>query len=286
MRTMKLLREEGVFNGYDNSELFWQSWLCENPKASLIVTHGHGEHSECYSRLAESLVADGYQVYGWDLRGHGRSTGKRGVVSSFDEYIRDLKLFVEFVRPRLGDQPFFKLGHSMGGLVLLKYLMRNGLNWSRGVILSSPLLGITVEVPALKKKLANFLRVAAPNFTLSSGIIHENLTSDRAVLKIYDTDHYRHDRISTVLYMGMLDNIEYVKARADKVPGPLLMQISGRDNVVSQAASEAFFKTLPIQDKQLIVYPGMLHEIYNEVGREKPIADLKRWLGQQLDKKK
>lgn len=281
---MAFQRQEGSFSGYDDLELFWQSWLVSNPRATLIITHGHGEHSECYSNLVEGLTGSGYQVYGWDLRGHGKSGGKRGVVSSFDEYIRDLRLFIEYVRPRIQSHPFYLLGHSMGALVLLKYLTRNGLGWSSGIVLSSPLLGIKVKVTKTKARLAKMLGSIAPGITLPTEIKNEDLTRDKVLLRKYEKDPYRHDRMNSVLYMAIIDNIEYILQRADKIPGPVLMQISGKDKVVSHEAAISFYENLPIKEKQLIVYENMTHEVYNDVQRAKPHGDLKRWLDLQIEK--
>jgi alpha-beta hydrolase superfamily lysophospholipase len=58
----------------------------------VVVTHGHGEHIGRYVHIAEVLCAAGFGVYTWDLRGHGRSGGKRGHSPTFLHYIEDLGL--------------------------------------------------------------------------------------------------------------------------------------------------------------------------------------------------
>ena len=51
----------------------------EKPKAVMSLVHGFGEHCMRYVPMAEDLNAQGIAVVAIDLRGHGRSEGKRGV---------------------------------------------------------------------------------------------------------------------------------------------------------------------------------------------------------------
>jgi len=269
--------EEGTFKGFDGAELFFQTWPVAEPRAVILGIHGLGEHSGSYKYLAQGLEKTSYQLIMSDLRGHGRSAGKRGV-GSIDEYILDNRLFVNVVRERFPNLPFFFLGHSMGGLVLTKLLIRNGSMEAKGAVLSSPLFGVVVKVSPIKEKSATFLNAIAPNLSLSNDIPNENLTHDKAIIEEYENDHLRHNRITPRLYADMVSSFDYVFQNYDKITLPLLMQQAGDDLVVSQKKAEEFFDLLTTRDKEKIVYEGYYHEIYNEVGRQKPFANLIRWL--------
>jgi acylglycerol lipase len=273
--------EEGTFEGFDGSELFFQTWPHEAPRAIILGIHGLGEHTDSYKRLAQGLKSAPVQLMMSDLRGHGRSEGKRGV-GSIDEFVLDIKLFVKVVRQRFPNLPFFFLGHSMGGLVLIKLLIRNGSMGASGAIFSSPLLGVAVKIPVIKEKSAGFLSKIVPNLSLSNEIPREHLTHDRAVIDEYNSDHLRHDRISPRLFVDILSNFDYVFQNKDKITLPILMQQAADDFVVSQKRAEEFFDLLPSQDKEKIVYQGFYHEIYNEVGRQKPFSDLIKWLQKHM----
>src|ERR1700712_660798 len=92
-------RFEGHFSGFDDTELFFQTWSKEEPaQGTIIISHGLAEHSECYHPLAKVLAENGWYVIGWDLRGHGRSEGKRGYVKDFGEYQKDLEVFIRLTR--------------------------------------------------------------------------------------------------------------------------------------------------------------------------------------------
>lgn len=275
--------QEGHFQGYDGLELFFQTWPQKNTKAILLGIHGLGEHVDSYRLLAEGLNDSPFQLIMSDLRGHGRSLGKRGC-GSIDDYVKDVKLFHTSVQERYPDVPIFFLGHSMGGLVLLKFLIRQGDQGALGAVLSSPLLGVAVEVAAFKKKSAGFLSSVLPNLTLSNEIPNEHLTHFKDVVKYNETDTLRHDRISPLLYTSILSSIDYVFSRSEIIQCPLFMQVAGDDLLVSKAKALEVFEKLKTKDREKKVYNGYYHEIYNEIWREKPISDLKDWLSLRLDK--
>src|SRR5262245_24737188 len=93
-------------------------WPAPEPRASLLLTHGFAEYAERYVAHYHGLVprlnALGFDVYAFDLRGHGRSPGARGVA--------DIKQAVadhHAARRALSNQgkPLFLFGHSLGGLI-------------------------------------------------------------------------------------------------------------------------------------------------------------------------
>lgn len=276
-------RSEGYFDGYDGSELFHQSWQVKSPRATLVVTHGIGEHSESYNRFAQGMTGLGYDVIAWDLRGHGRSSGNRGTVGQFMEYAKDLDHFVKHlaIKGQL-TKPFYFIGHSMGGLVTALKIIEGGEADSKGVVLSSPLFGIGVPVPQIKEQAARWVSQFLPKLTLHNEINYQDLTHDRSVTEEYDKDVLRHDQISVGLFVEMVATIEYVKTNADRFRAPVFVQQAGDERIVSRAATELVFEKLGSTDKTLKIYEDMLHEIYNEVGRAHVYADLSNWLEAHL----
>jgi alpha-beta hydrolase superfamily lysophospholipase len=275
-------RFEGSFRGKDQTELFFQLWTVDDPRGTMVVTHGLAEHGECYHALAKALSADQWETYALDLRGHGRSEGKRGFVRKFGDYVEDLRTFVELVvRSRKNkNSPLVLFGHSMGGLITTLLAM----DWKNppfhAVVLSSPLFGLSLPVPALKDKAARALYRWLPSVTLHNEIKYSDLSRDEAMLKTYPQDVLRHDKISPAVYLGFQDGFAKAAEGFGSVGVPVLLQVAGNDRVVSTKTSQELFGHLSNKRNVMQIYPESLHEIYNDLDREQALADLRKFINQ------
>jgi alpha-beta hydrolase superfamily lysophospholipase len=277
-----LKRSEGYFRGKDDIELFFQMWSPAKPTATLVINHGAGEHTECYQRLVDGLSDLNLRFVAWDMRGHGRSEGKRGVVKRFSEYTSDLEIFIDFFRKEVSNDPLGMIGHSLGGLVTLTTLIKNPDMNVKCAVLSSPLLGIQVDVPEIKKIAAKYLAQYLPTVTLWNEIDDRILTHDKKVLEEFAKDPLRHDRVCPKLYLDMIAYTEKIKKEGANLTLPVFFQLSGKDKVVSTRASVDFFDTVKSKNKELKIYENSFHEIYNDIEREIAFADIKVFLKKYL----
>jgi alpha-beta hydrolase superfamily lysophospholipase len=279
-------RSEGHFTGVSGAQLYYQNWEEPEAVATLVMTHGMAEHSEAYEHLAAGLLKFKINLTCWDLRGHGKSDGKRGFVANFIDYVLDLGFFLKHLENQKKLKlPYFLGGHSLGGLILLRYLLENGAGQAKGVCLSSPLLGLSMPVPAIKDYASHLLNRFLPTMTLNNEIKFENLTHDKEILKSYYSDPFRHDKISSGVYLGMVENMQLLNSQGGpSIKAPLLMQVAGDDLIVSRQASEDFFKTIAAQDKTISIYEGFYHEIYNEIDRAKVFQDLASFIHSHLER--
>ena len=189
-------RTEGHFSGVSEFQLYYQNWEVPDAVATLVMTHGMAEHSEAYEHLAAGLQKYKINLTAWDLRGHGKSDGKRGYVENFINYILDLKLFIEHLEQKKKlALPYFLAGHSLGSLIVLRFLMENGPGRAQGICLSSPLIGLSMPVPPIKDYASHLLNRYLPKLTMHNEIKFENLSHDVEVVKSYSTDPFRHDKI-------------------------------------------------------------------------------------------
>jgi alpha-beta hydrolase superfamily lysophospholipase len=179
------------------------------------------------------------------------------------------------------DQNLVFFGHSMGGLVTLRYLQSRVIDYA-AVALSSPLLGFAIQVPKFKEKLAHVAVRWLPTLTMYNEIKYENLTRDEAMIQSYRVDPLRHDKISPGLFLSMVESFPLAMENAAVIKNPVLMQLAGEDRIVSTEASRQFFEHLPNKKNQLIIYPESYHEIFNDLDRDKAIADLKKFLNSYL----
>ena len=268
------------------ADLFYQSWTTPSARATLVLTHGLGEHSESYWKVAEDLTAKGYDVLAWDLRGHGRSEGKRGHVDSFDDYSHDLAQLLRYwQKESYLKKPFALVGHSMGGLVTAKYLI--GDDFASGpqpkaAILSAPLFDVAMAVPAIKDAAAQIAIKVWPSLTLDNGLRDEDLVRDPEWLKTYSRDTLRHTKTSPALYFGMKTAMQDVREHADLIQLPILVQAAGADKIVSTPMIQTVFANIGSTDKELIVYDESYHEIYNDLDRAEAFNDVDAFLKRVL----
>lgn len=273
---------EGTFKGADGLELYYQSWHpLAKAKAVLVIVHGHGGHSSIFTRMVEYLVTRNYIIYSFDLRGHGRSPGQRGYINSWAEYRSDLTAFLDLIRTKEPDLPLFIIGQSMGGTIVLDYVLREP-NQPKGLIVMSPALGLRVSPQklAISKMLSRFL----PHFALDTGIDLSAGSRDREVIAAYAQDSLRHSQGTTRLATELLKTIDWVNAHARELKVPCLILHGGADRVTPLQSSRIFFERLTLADKEKREYPGSYHELHNDLNYQEVLADLENWLERHMAK--
>lgn len=275
-------RSEGHFKGSKDTELYFQRWSKTQSKMNLIITHGHGEHSGSYHRLVSALDDLNLNIYAWDLRGHGRSEGQRGFAESFEDYCKDFELFLKklTLEKEIVGKPIVLLSHSMGGLIQMKTLCDHPQLPICAAIFSAPLFGLALPVPAIKDRAARFLNQLFPKLTLWNEIKNEDLSRDLDVIREFETDNLRHNKMSSGVYLGSLNTMSLVRAGCAKFNYPCLFQMSDTDPVTSFTDANTIFENLSSQDKSFKVYKNRKHELYNDLDRNEVFIDLKEFLRQ------
>ena len=180
--------KEGIIKSKDNTEIFYKYILADKPKASVFIVHGLGEHLGRYDNVTNTLKE--YNLFLLDLRGHGKSGGKRGHVMRFDEYLDDIDSLRNEVKGFIKGKTFI-LGHSMGGLIVLRYAIYRPEGIS-GVVASGPLLGVNVKVPKIKDVIGRLVANLAPGLSMSNEIDTGKLSHDKAVVDAYNNDPLVH----------------------------------------------------------------------------------------------
>jgi len=247
------------------------------PKALVVLAHGQGEHSGRYTRVAEYVTRNGYAFYAQDLRGHGRSAGKRGHVERFDDYLADLSHMIGIASEKNPTVKTFIYGHSLGGLVVLNYAEKHG-NEIAGVIATGPLLGLKMKVSPLKTSLGKMLSSIVPTFTMGTGLDPSLLSHDQEVVRAYVSDPLVHGVATARFYTELLQTSWDTIRSAEKLRLPCLLMQAGADGIVDASVTTAFFKQAGSPDKTLKVYDGWYHEIHNEPGWESVLKDIDSWI--------
>ncbi len=273
--------EEGQFAGVGELSLYYQCWQPEEDvRAVLVIVHGLGEHSGRYMNVVNHLVPLGYAVYGFDHRGHGRSPGPRGFINNYIEFRGDVRNFLQMVREREGKRPLFLMGHSMGGGIVVNYVLHDPEGFA-GVIASAPTVGKLNIQPVLAFA-SRMMSGVLPKLSIDNGLDVTGISRNTAVVQAYKDDPLVHSKGTPRLGVEIMDNAAWNMANAREWEPPLLMLHGDADRIVNVDETRAFFAQVQQPDKELIIYEGGYHESHNDVHYQQVVADLARWLGQHL----
>lgn len=273
--------EEMQWFSNDGLQLFAQKWEPEGEvKAVINLVHGLGEHSGRYQQWAEKLTGAGYAVMTFDLRGHGRSGGPRGHVSSFDRFADDVSLLLENSIQRFPGKPHFLYGHSLGGLIVLYYLIQRQPQLSGAVVTSAGLQTALTE-QKFKIFLARLLGSIWPSSSLPSGLEPDTLSRDPAVVEAYKSDPLVHDRISSGFGKSGLQAIEYIYNNASRINLPLLLMHGTADQLAFLSGSQKLVESISC-DYNFKAYENCAHELHYEPEKDQVFEDLQEWLDQKL----
>ncbi len=271
----KLKTKAKMISANDGLQLYWQAWEPDGGiKATVCMVHGLGEHASRYAHVAQAFVARGIAFHAIDLRGHGKSEGKRGHTPSLDQWLNDVQLLLDLAN---ADRPRFLYGHSLGGAIALYFCLHPAVSLS-GVIASGPSLRRSFEVPAIKIFLGKAMSNLWPSFSQHSNLDPEAISRDRSVVQAYIDDPLVHDWASARLFIEATRAGEETLARASEFNLPLLLVCGQEDALVDVKACEDFFERVASDDKTIRILPGLLHEVHNEPEKTSVIEEVVQWV--------
>ena len=264
----------------DGSSLMVSDWPLDSGRVRgvVLIVHGLGEHAGRYGHVARRLNRWGFAVRAYDQYGHGASTGARGALPQADRLLTDLTAVVEQLRTQRGpDTPLILLGHSLGGLVVARFVALS-LCPVQALVLSSPALDPGLN--AVQKLLLATLPRIAPNLRVGNGLNPAFLSHDPAVVAAYRSDPLVHDRICARLAVFIAAGGPATIAAAPAWCVPTLLLYAGADRLVDPAGSRAFARAAPKTVVSAHAFETLYHELFNErePDREQVFGALERWL--------
>jgi len=260
----------------DGMRLYYRYWIPEKPKKILCIIHGHGEHSGRYRMMASKLMDDQIAVYCMDMRGHGKSQGKKGHAKNLDLLLSDIEELLKAARVQDLGSPLFLMGHSMGGNLVANYMISNDSREVTGFILSAPWLKLKLEPSAWKVKSGLLVGKIWSSYSTSTGLDPVKISRITSEVEKYVEDPMVHDKISVALYNAITAGSVLALQQADKIKKPGLVYHGTDDGIIDWTASEKFASGNKKIDWKAI--EGAYHEPHNDVCREEIYALVSDWI--------
>ena len=251
----------------DGSTLFYRLKEIDSPYW-IIATHGIGEHSGRHKYL-ESLFGDRFNLFKYDLRGHGKSSGERGQINDFDQYQDDLAEIINFLKTKYKMSKYILFGHSMGALITAAHLQAQNIDPDlQFVYLSSPPVGIGGGLGEIVKKIPSelfgYLSKFKKGMMLPGMVDLKSLSSDASVGQKYLDDPLTWKTIHSNLLISLVAKAKSVFARPLRSSCPVTCSVGSDDKIVSVSELINYF-TLVDKSAKLRVFKRARHEIHNEV---------------------
>ncbi len=266
---------ESTFLGVGDVKIFYRVDKVLEGKAGVIFVHGICEHLGRYEYLKDCFNEEDYNVYRFDLRGHGKSEGRRGYLRDFDEYLSDLDIFVNLVKNE--NKKIILIGHSMGGLIATAYACKYPDKMDL-LVLSGACNVCPRSAIALKYLPYNILGKLKYINRLGSGVC-----SDTKVVEAYEKDELVLKKVSyRLLGNAFIRGTRYVANNISKITCPTLVLHGEKDGIVVKETGEWTYNHLKCKDKKIKIYEGMYHEIFNEVEKDKVIEDVLDWCNERI----
>jgi pimeloyl-ACP methyl ester carboxylesterase len=242
------------------------------PHTPLLFVHGSCHGAWCWAEnFLDYFAAHGYNSYALSLRGHGQSDGKEIVQwASVKDYVTDVAQAVNGL-----PQPPVLIGHSLGGLVVQKYL-ENHAAPAAVLVASSPASGMFVrglslfwQRPLLFTK--TFLTLDVQTIYGTPALVQEMLFSasiEKAKVERYAKSFGKES------FRAFLEMMFYLP-KPKKVNSPMLVLGAANDAIVHPRAIENTGRAYQATVK---IFPDMAHDMMLEDGWEDVAAYIRQWL--------
>jgi lysophospholipase len=265
----------------DNHRLYVRHYqpLLSGPARTLILVHGVCEHGERYDAIARLALRRGWNVILADQRGHGLSSGTHTHVDHFGQYVNDLNHICD--RFNCDPSRTFLVGHSMGGLVCVRFAQTFP-DRLAGLVLVSPLLAIKVKVPwrklALGWLLSHFVRRVRfrPHFNAGDSTRCPKLQQQRA------SDPLNRQTLTNGWYFATRAALKRAWQETKRLTLPVLLVQAGQDRIVDAAKSEQWLAGLPGTERSFHWLPESYHDVLGESDWPHTFAHIARWLERRI----
>ena len=260
----------------DGINLFIRDYSLHDSNKVILIIHGLGEHSGRYLKLIQDFNNKNISVFIIDIRGHGKSEGKRGHSPFYNQLMSDIQYFINHVTNKISNQKYFLYGHSLGGNLVINYsFMKN--KKITGIIATSPCIKPAIEPTRMKLFMGKLFQKFIPSLRLSNGIKVNGISRNLQVIKDYIDDPLVHNQVSVQLGLDIISSGIYALENSQYITVPMLVFHGKNDELTSYSASEKLVENSGPNIK-FIGFEDAYHEIHNELEKEELLRNIFNWI--------
>lgn len=267
-------------------------------KGIVQIAHGMIEHKERYISFMEFLAEKGYVAVAHDHRGHGHSVKSEEDLGYFYEekaecVVEDCVQITEFIKGKYPDKKLIVLGHSMGSMIIRKYMKEYDKLVDKVILCGAPSKIAFVNLGLFWLKIMKSFRGERYRSEFCQNLIlsknekkNEWICSDENVV-----DKFNDDKLSSFTFtLNGFQNLLYLmkdiyskegwKVKNSKLP--ILFLAGSKDKIIVDKRkwlqSQDFLKNLGYENVERILYKDMKHEVLNERHKNMVWVDILEWI--------
>ncbi|HZT19679.1 MAG TPA: alpha/beta hydrolase [Dongiaceae bacterium] len=248
-------------------------------KAVIMAVHGFNEYSKVFDAPAREWAKAGIETYAFDQRGFGE-TDHRGVWAGDERMITDVKEAAAILRARRPDKPFYVLGESMGGAVVMAAATEPDPLKADGLILVAPAIWGRETIGPVGSGALWFFAHTIPWYTVDGRGLHIEPSDNRKMLRELARDPLiiKETRVDAVY--GLVGLMDRAWAAAPRMPGNSLFLYGAKEQVIDDEAAAAMLRRLPRgpSGPRVAIYPNGYHMLLRDLHAEVVRADIVAWV--------
>ena len=270
----------------DGMDIFVHAWIPDRSQRILVCIQGLGGHGGYYEELAIQLVDKSIIVIAPDLRGHGRSSGKRGDIDHFESYLLDIDAAVTWAIDSWPHMPIFMLGESMGASLVIEYACT--VQFPRvnitcpvpaGLVLLSPVIRPTIH-PTMREVIQfTHSLLTHPASPVLAVMGREQLGCRDATFNAQLQADPLFVRLVSARFLTKLGLwLQHTQKKAHLLHPPLLILQGEHDYIAHPGATAAFLHRVGSKELKVIIFPQAYHCLLHDPDTPAVINALTSWL--------
>lgn len=264
----------------DNSPPFfiefnYREWFDEEASDVIVYVAGLQSHSQWFNDTGDYFADIDYNVYAWDRRGSGLSSGRRGHIHTAFQWISDLDKMINVARAENPGKPLHLMANSFGVRIAMSYAAAFP-HKVDSLILMAPGTHMQVSLPP-EQVIESLFRYRK---YYPTPLRDELFTDDPEKLAFMAQDELGLREVTAnVFKMGeVLNTGNLLIQNMRRITLPVLVLLSNEDKIIDPPAVISGLYDRLETHKKLITYDNVEHFLLFEDSRQQVLDDITEWI--------